>query len=82
MNDKAEQSTSSKKFLALHSPASPPDVRQGYALPEANKKYSGAMPLVRAQPLRDLNRCGFAARYDCVPPRSSRRSTARLRRPM
>jgi hypothetical protein len=25
----------SKKFLALHSAASPPDVRQGYALPEA-----------------------------------------------
>jgi len=62
MNDKAEQSTSSKKFLALHSPASPPDVRQGSALPEANKKYSGAVPLVRAQPLRDLNRCGFAVR--------------------
>src|ERR1043165_4258048 len=39
----------SKKFAARHRPASPPDVRHGYAL-------------VRAQPLRDLNRCGFAVR--------------------
>src|ERR1043165_4942492 len=39
----------SKKFSALHSPASPPDVRQGYAR-------------VRAQPLRALTRCGVAVR--------------------
>jgi len=31
--------------------ALPPDVRQGSALPESNKKPKGAMPVVRALPL-------------------------------
>ena len=40
----------SKKFSALHSPASPPDVRQGYALPEANKNILGLCPWLGLSP--------------------------------
>src|ERR1041384_5153232 len=44
--------SSATELRALFGSASPPDVRRGYAPPEAKNKFSGALPLVRAPPSR------------------------------
>src|ERR1051325_326444 len=40
-----------QKYLALLAPASPPDVRQGYALPEAKNNFLGLCPWFGLSPL-------------------------------
>jgi len=44
-NSRGYERLCTKSHLSFQAPASPPDVRRGFALPEAAKKTIGAVPL-------------------------------------